>query len=949
VEAGDRLTVEVLGPIHVRDGDGTDRTPDGPLRRRLLALLVLRRGHVVSTATAVDTLWPEGGPRDPVAALQNHVSRLRQSLPGGAIASAPDGYCLDPRSVAVDADRLPLLLERLGSGGGADLDAELDDLLDRWRGPAYVELDDSDDGRAEAERLDQLRLRLLEARAERRLSTGRLDGLVADLTALIGEAPLRETPRSLLMAALSASGRRVEALRVYDDFRRLLAEDLGIEPSGLLQAQHAELLGTAPAASPVPDRLPAPTGELLGREELVEESLRCIAAHRAVTLVGPGGVGKTRLLVEIAHRVAASDPPRAVVLAELAASDSATAADAVASALGIDARPGVAPVERIASVVGSRPMVLLLDNCEHVLDAVGDLVERVLAACPGVRIVATSRERLRVPGEAVCRVPTLDVEGATSSAVQLFLERADAVTSEVRDDDLPTVAEIVRRLDGLPLAIELAAARLHTHDLAEVSAGLDHRFTMLSAGYRTSSRHGSLHAAITWSFDLLDVRLRQVLVDLAVFSGPFTIDAAAAVCGLDPDETADALAQLAERSLVGRTSDRRHTLLETLRAFGEEQLEASGRAEVVGRRHAHHQVAWLTEMGDRLGEVGAGVLPAIDERLPELRAALAWLLEHDELESAGQLVAGINDYGFFRLRPDVLAWSEQMIAADPAGMGPQAPMVWVVGAYAAWMIGDLATHDARAGQALQIAGGPDADLHPEVATVRGNCDLFAGRLREAVVWYRRAVEAAGTDSVRRTFARGTELLAMGYADHPQAAAMAEDVLAEVGEPPTPAVAYAWYCAGEAVAERDPSLARRRHARAIELAGECGTTTVTGLAGASKASLDARHGNPVEAADAYRWLLEHWRRAGMWSTQWTMLRSVAALLARLGRPVEAATLEGAVRSTAAGHRIFGADAIALDELGHGLRVELGAASYDRARACGAQLDGDGAVELALQSL
>jgi len=949
------MRVDVLGPVRVHDADGTDRTPDGALQRRLLSLLVLRRGRAVSTGAAIEALWPDAPPHDPAAALQNHVSRLRRCLPPGAVASEADGYRLDPGTVEVDADRLPALLERLTAADDPDAETELETLLARWHGPAHPELEDTDEGRVEAQRLDELRLRLREARAERRLAAGRTEGLVAELRALADEAPLRETPCALLMEALVASGRRVEALRAYDALRRRLAEELGIEPSPSLVARHESLLqGGGPASEELAGDVPVPATSLLGRDALLADVLRAIDAGRLVTLVGPGGVGKTRLLLEVGRHLGERSLGPAV-LCELASTDAASAADAVAAGLGIDARPGVPPAQRVASVIRDRPAVVLLDNCEHVLEPVADLVEHVLARCPGVRAVCTSRERLRVPGEVVLRVPPLDVDDAGSVAVQLFVERARSAAPDFAPDDeeLDLVADVVARLDGLPLAIELAAARLHTHDLAEVAAGLDARFDLLSAGYRGSARHGSLHAAVSWSYDLLRPELQDVLCSLAVFAGPFSAEAAAAVCDLERPAAVDALAQLVERSLLLRTSDRRHVLLETIRAFGAEQLEASGRAEDARRRHARHHVAWTEQVQRQLATPGAAPLPAIDAALPELRSALSWLLAAGEVVDAGRLVCALVDFGFFRLRPDVLGWAAGVTAADPADASPHAPMMWVARAYADWMAGDLVASGAHVQRALRTAAGPDgelpADVHAEIPTVRGNTALFAGRLEEAQSWYRIAVEAAGDHPVRRPFARATALLALGYAEDPSAADEAAAVLAEAGDEATPCAAYAWYCAGEAVAHLDVELAAARYAQALELASATHTSAVTGLAGASKASIDARHGDPDVAARAYRELIPHWRRAGMWSTQWTMLRSIAGLLERRGATRDAAVLLGAVRATQAGHRVFGADEAALDELAQRLRLRLGPAQLTAALAEGATLDGDAAVEVALRAL
>jgi predicted ATPase len=583
----------------------------------------------------------------------------------------------------------------------------------------------------------------------------------------------------------------------------------------------------------------------------------------------------------------------------------------------------------------------------------------VLVRCPNVTVVTTSRERLRVPAERLCTVPTLPSPGDSGDsgdapAVELFVERARAVAPGFDPDpgELSVIGEVVRRLDGLPLAIELAAARLHTLEVAEVAVGLDRRFVLLSSGYRTSARHSSLHAAVSWSFGLLDAPLQRTFDDVSVFAGSFTAADAAAVCGTDAETVTVALDQLVERSLVMRAPDRRYTLLETLRAFGAEQLAADGRAEAAGERHARHYAEWIEAADRRLSEPGGVAITEIDGALPELRTALGWLLDHDQIELAGRLVAALCYYGLLRLRPDVVAWSERVTNADPDDRSPLAPVVWAVSGYAAWMAGDVTeagTRATRARRACERAGGT---VPVTVGMVCGNYELFQGRLAEATGWYRRARDAAGTDRGQHLLVAGTELLALAYAGDPGAAGAAADVLAEAGEAGSPYAAYAWYCAGEAaltVDPLDPGPARARFDRALELAEATNASFVAGVAGASKASIDARHGDPVAAADQYRRLIAHWRRAGMWSTQWTMLRSIAGLLARLGRARDAGALVGAVRATNEGHRIFGADEVALAELGSRLQAMLGDDAYQAAYQEGAALDGDAATELALRAL
>jgi tetratricopeptide (TPR) repeat protein len=386
-----------------------------------------------------------------------------------------------------------------------------------------------------------------------------------------------------------------------------------------------------------------------------------------------------------------------------------------------------------------------------------------------------------------------------------------------------------------------------------------------------------------------------------------------------------------------------------LRAFGAERLAATGDADRVGERHAHHQVAWAEEADRRLHQPGVRVLAEIDAALPELRAAIDWLLAHDQVGPAGRLVASLLDYGIMRLRPDVLAWSERVTAADPADRSPMASQVWVAAAYAAWMAGDVPETGVRSERALRVAEQAGGSLPSEVATICGSYRLFVGQLDEAVAWYDRAADAAGGDLAQRLFAGGSGLLGRAYSGDPAAPDLAADLLAEVGDVETPYAAYVWYCAGEADLAVDVERARSRYARAVEVAERTNVSFVVGLAGASKASIDARGGDPAVAAEDFRRLITHWRRAGMWSTQWTMLRSIAVLLARLGRHRDAAVLEGAVRGSGAGHRIFGTDEVALRELGAELAAALGDDEYEAAKRAGSALDGDAAVEHALRAL
>jgi tetratricopeptide (TPR) repeat protein len=398
-----------------------------------------------------------------------------------------------------------------------------------------------------------------------------------------------------------------------------------------------------------------------------------------------------------------------------------------------------------------------------------------------------------------------------------------------------------------------------------------------------------------------------------------------------------------------RAPHRRYVVLETLRAFGAEQLAADGQSDAVHDRHAGHHVEWLEATERRMIDPRGASITEIDAALSELRSALGWLLHRGRVEEAGRLVTAVYTYAILRLRPDVLAWAERVIDADPDDRSPLAAVVWAVSSSAAWMAGDLTATAVRSDRARRVAERAGGPIPAAVARTVANTALFEGNLQEAVGWYRSSLDAAAGDRAQWLMAASTQLLARAYAGDPGVVEAAAELLAAVGDDATPYAAYAWYCAGEAILSADVEGAQRRLERGLELAESTDASFVVGIAGASRTSIEARFGDPLAAAEEYRRLLSHWRRAGMWSTQWTMLRSVAGLLARLRRHRDAAVLLGAVQATAEGHRIFGADEAALAELGAMLRAALGDDAYEAALSAGAVLDGDAAVEHALDAL
>ncbi|WP_406285886.1 AfsR/SARP family transcriptional regulator [Embleya sp. NBC_00896] len=660
----------ILGPVEVRLSDGSPVTVGGPGARALLALLLLDAGNIVPTERLIDGLYGEDPPGGAGNALQSHVSRLRRGLRqfGGGdelVEFHPTGYRVAVDPEAVDAHRFERLVrtgrQALAAGEHAGAAALLGEAVGLWRGPALADVPHAD---ARAARLEELRVAATEDHVEAEIAIGALRGVIPELRVLVAAHPLRERPRGLLMRALYGTGRQAEALEVYADVRRVLADELGADPSPELAAVHVAVLRGDPELTPaVPaprapaDTPPLPTltftpppGRLtsfVGREDELARLTALAATARLVTLTGPGGTGKTRLSIEAAART--DDEVCFVDLAR--AADDAALPHVVATAVGI--REGAAgvgarsadadPTERVVSVLADRRLLLILDNCEHVVDAAAALAHRVLDMCPGVRVLATSREPLGITGEALCPVAQLalpaadaDVEALRAApAVRLFAERAAAVRPgfAVTHESAPDVARICAALDGLPLAIELAAARLRTLPVAEVAARLDDRFRLLSRGSRTAApRHRTLHAVVEWSWDLLDPDERALARRLTVFGGGATLAAAAAVCGVSEDEADDLLAGLAEKSLVTLADDDggRFRMLETIRAFGVARLAEAGEEDRLRRAHAEYFLALAAEADPGLrGPDQLALLARLTAEHANTDAALRWAIHAD--------------------------------------------------------------------------------------------------------------------------------------------------------------------------------------------------------------------------------------------------------------------------------------------------------------------------------
>ncbi|MFJ8915709.1 BTAD domain-containing putative transcriptional regulator [Amycolatopsis sp. NPDC102389] len=658
----------VLGATEVRREDGTAVPIGGPRVRTLFALLALEAGRVVPAERLIDGLYGEQPPEGVANALQSQVSRLRGALKELApVEFSPAGYRLvvDPDDVDVHRfERLAAEGRRTLAAGDAAKAAELlRDALGLWRGPAFADITDAPFRDPQVTRLNELKTSAIEDRVEAELKLGRHEDVLAELREVIDELPLRERPRALLIRALHAAGRQADALTAFEDARRVLADELGADPGPDLAAAHlAVLRGETPPVKTTTVPLPAQLTSFVGREGDLRHVLAQLDRSRLVTLTGPGGAGKTRLAIETA---AAMDLP--AVFVELAPyTEDADVAHAVLTALGLRTVPlgtvtapvESAPLERLIDALADRAVVLVLDNCEHLVEAAAKLVARLLGAAPALRVLATSREPLGITGEVVSPVPRLAVpppgtppaRSLEFAAVRLFAERARAGDPGFAVDDTTAgdVQRVCAALDGLPLAIELAAARVRTLPIGEIASRLDDRFGLLSRGSRTAeSRHRTLRGVVEWSWDLLDEDERLLGRRLTVFAGGTTLADAEAVCAV-PD-IAELLPSLVDRSLVERGGNR-YRMLETIRAFFAEKLAEAGETEQMRRAHAEHFLA-LAEKADPLLRTGDQLvwLDRLDAAYDDLLAALRWASETD-VRLALRLSASLVTYWWMRGR-----------------------------------------------------------------------------------------------------------------------------------------------------------------------------------------------------------------------------------------------------------------------------------------------------------
>ena len=857
----------------------------GAKQRALLALLALHRGQPIGAERLIDALWEDGQSTNPSNALQAQIGQLRRTLGARTILTTEAGYALAIAPGDIDVVRFAELVaegRRLSDEGEVEAaSAALGEALRIRRGEPLAEFAYA--GFADAERayLDELTVVAFETRIGAVLSLGRHREVIGELETLCREHPLRERIWELFIIALYRDGRQAEALRAYADIRDRLVDELGIDPSAALQELEARVLDQDPTLAatvptqPVSAAAPTVAGNLreqlssfIGRNADLEQLSESVRTCRLVTLIGPGGVGKTRLAVEVAASL--RDKYRdGVWLVELAsvtepegvAPAVAGALGAAASTLGSPHQPGSA-VDLICHHLSGRSLIVVLDNCEHVIDRAAGLAESLLGEVPGLRLIVTSREPLGVPGEVLIPVAGL----ADRAAVELFVDRARAVRPGFSAEGHANgvVLDVCRRLDGLPLAVELAAARLRALPLTTLAERLDDRFRLLTGGARTTlPRQQTLRAVVDWSYDLLFEEERLLFARLSVFTGGCELAAVEAVCADDrvpQDEVLDILSRLIDKSLVTvdlNSSPARYSQLQTLWQYARERFVDLDRTDQVYERHAR----WYLDLGEQgrpglRGHSGIEWRARLEAELDNFRSALDWFIGQGDAPSALGLVGNVAYLWFLRADfHEGYRWSSDALAVDPSDG-------------CAGLRGFAAAYQAFFGS---IVIGPSSAL-----------DAFQEALTD--LRQARSPDLGGALLVfSDVFARLGDFEASQ-----EALAEALPLIIEKGDP-WDAATHDMFSARNLAAQGQAEEAERLTRASVDRLRACGDHWMILYGLGMLAGIEESHGDFSAATAAYEELIEACRSAGTVHFESMWLIRLATLRARLGDDVTAERL------------------------------------------------------------
>ncbi|MEA3510438.1 MAG: BTAD domain-containing putative transcriptional regulator [Actinomycetota bacterium] len=648
------MRVRVFGSFGAIDDDGQELSVGGPKQRTVLALLSVEPGRHVTTDSLMMAVWGDKAPGGSRRSLSTYVSNLRREL-GDVIDSGPGSYVLRLERSQIDSCAFTDAVDAAGSAEGADGAARYREALSLWTGVPFSGLDGFGAFREEAHRLDTLRLVAERAVIEADIGTGEAASVVPHIDALTKEFPFDEGLRGLHMRALYRSGRQADALALFSSFRSRLANELGLDPSRELQdlelriLQHDESLDPQRGDLPEIGRvsgLPNRYSSFVGREIEVAEASERLAEHRLVSLIGPGGIGKSSIALETARTLQTGDV--AVVHVPIESVAAGDVAGSTARSIGLEPAASIDPVDVIASYVATRPHVLVLDGCEVHISEVAQLADRLLSLTDCTLLV-TSREPLGLNGESTIRIDALGIDAAT----EVFKDRAE-LPADLDDETQETVRLVCAALDGMPLAIELAGARAKTVPLDRLAVRMNDQIPLLTRTRSFDEKHGSLLAALDWSYNLLDQTEQSALLAVSVFLTPFTRDDAAAM--VDTPSIEDDVARLVEMSLLQPpTPSGVYRFLEPVRQYARHRLAASDLSEDAQQRHAEWMAtvarrASKDEFTPRIREVRSQVFEKRDEML----AAIKWALESEEpdlvlaiVAAIGRLLTGLGAYGPF--------------------------------------------------------------------------------------------------------------------------------------------------------------------------------------------------------------------------------------------------------------------------------------------------------------
>jgi len=898
-----------LGPLELVV-DGSLVALGGPKQRALLAYLVLRAGEPVSIGTLVEAVWGSDAPDGAVRSLRTYTSNLRRLLGSGIDMKGGQGaYSITLRSIETDVD---LFRQAVIEGGNSEeLDESrriLESALDLWRGPFLVDID-RPWVQEESSGLDVEHRAAVARWAEVTIAAGEPEAVIPRVQQLVAESPLDERMGGLLMRALYVSGRQADALAVYRSLRSGLAEELGVEPGPELKKLEEQiLLHDQSMAETEPGwLLPAPASDLVGRSVEIEDLMARIQQVRLLTLTGPGGVGKTRLATEVGRRIIEGHN-QPVFFADLSAVGDESAVDAVlAASAGVQPHPDTATLTGLIEYLRPRTSLLIVDNCEHLAGTVARSIAALARGCPDLTILATSRSPLYVDGEIEWRTPSLALPNASDGsidvlekwpAVRLLIQRAPS-SFRATDTNIHDIVELCIQLDGLPLALELAASRLGSMTPAEIVATLGTRLSLSRSDSPDESRHATLDATIGWSYDLLTDDARALLVRLGVMSGRFLLEDVLAVCGTGTEESHDMrsrLSTLVDRSLVlAETSGARtrYRLLETIRRFCLQHL--GGEERELRACHADHfaRVAEI-EGGRLLTPSEAEAVVELSSAHDNLRGAISWAMETGDTYVASRIVAALPDAAYWRFRNELTGWS-QWTWEHTTPDSPLRRAVCGSAARGAWM--DARFDDAMRFGSLDIADGTVVAQcgHPD--DVLADVALYRGDTQAALDHYAGIVDVARAsgDAIREvwaTFYVAVTNAVLGRTDEASVAAARSLAIARETRHPT-SLAFALYASGLAVKHHEPAESVAMFEEAVQMAASVENHWFAGVARMELASVKATHGDRESAFDDFDIVIDEWHRSGDNTQLRHAWRYLVRALHDVGLVEQAAVIAGAL--------------------------------------------------------